>query len=373
MTRIAFINDAVSPFQCDVARAAARRGLDLQLLFNSRPSLSGRGEHWERWGTAKEDMALFGRVADHGITQAQMIAWFTEQLEELRPDVVIAASYKSWARDPALAYSRAYKVPLGLWAEQPEPAIWAKQILKRIYIARQISEFDFCFAIGERAAEIYGDALGNHDRTFMIPYAQDFDAFDPTLRPSRVDNDLRVLFSGRFHSRHNFDLIIEAIKGVDALGLSNGVRYFFSGDGPERKRLESLIRERPDLGKRIEILDQSFYTFEDRAQHFLMADLLLYPSHHSGWGLVVPEAMAAGLPVITTRNVEAARYYVEHGLNGVFVEETAESITAALAHLLSKPQLLSIMGSRAKADAMRGRADNIAERIHAVLSYMGIC
>lgn len=372
MTRIAFINDAISPFQCDVARAAARRGLDLQLLFNSRPSLHGRPKHWENWRTVSDDMARFGRVAAHGINEAQMIAWFAAQLEDLRPDIVIAASYKPWARDAAVAYARAKKIPLGLWAEQPEPAAKPKQVLKRLYIARQLRGFDFCFAIGDRAARIYGDALGNHDHTFMIPYAQDFDAFDPALRQARTDEDLRVLFSGRFQARHNFDLIVESMKRVDKMRLPRTVRYLFSGNGPERSRLEALAQERPDLGRRIEIYDQPFEAFEDRARHYLMADLFLYPSRYSGWGLAVPEAMAAGLPIIATRGVEAARHYVDHGLNGVFVDQTADSITAALAQLLYNPELLRNMGERARISALRGSADAIAERMHLAFSYIGI-
>jgi glycosyltransferase involved in cell wall biosynthesis len=372
MTRIAFINGTISPFQCDVARATRRRGLDLQLLFNSRPSLNGRPKHWENWHTVEEDMAQFGRVAAHGISKGEMTDWFTAQLDDLRPDIVIAASYQPWARNAALAYARANKIPLGLWAEQPEPATQPKQALKRLYIARQLRGFDFCFAIGDRAAQIYGDALGNHDHTFMIPYAQDFDAFDPALRQARTDDDLRVLFSGRFQARHNFDLIVEAVKRVDEMRLPRPIRYLFSGNGPERSRLEALAQERPDLGRRIEIYDQPFEAFEDRSRHFLMADLFLYPSRHSGWGLAVPEAMAAGLPIITTRVVEAARHYVDHGLNGVFVDQTAESIAAALARLLSNPELLLNMGERARTSALRGSADAIAERMHLAFSYMGI-
>lgn len=369
--RIAFLTDAISPFQCDVARALADRGLDLQLLFNSRPSLYGRPKHWENWRTVEEDMARFGRVADHGISVVEMTAWYAEQLDQLRPNIVIAASYKPWARNAALAYARRHDVPLGLWAELPEPAPWPKRQLKQAYITRRLRGFDFCFAIGDRAAEFYGSALGAPDRTFMIPYGQDFDAFAVALRPPRQDDDLRVLFSGRFLARHNFDLIVEAVKRVDAADLPRRVRYLFSGNGPERARLERLMRERPDLGARIEIFDQPFEAFEDRAQHYLLADLFLYPSRYSGWGLAVPEAMAAGVPVITTRRVQAARYYVDHGMNGVFVDQTADSIADAMIRLLSNPTFLTEMGTHARRSALRGSAKNIAERIAAALAYLG--
>jgi glycosyltransferase involved in cell wall biosynthesis len=57
-------------------------------------------------------------------------------------------------------------------------------------------------------------------------------------------------------------------------------------------------------------------------------------------------------------------------MNGVFVDQTTDSITAALARLLSNPDLMRRMGERARASALRGSADEIAARIDRALSYM---
>jgi glycosyltransferase involved in cell wall biosynthesis len=46
------------------------------------------------------------------------------------------------------------------------------------------------------------------------------------------------------------------------------------------------------------------------------ADVLCVPSRYDGWGLVVPEGLASGLPVIATDRMGAALEFVENGRNG---------------------------------------------------------
>jgi len=49
---------------------------------------------------------------------------------------------------------------------------------------------------------------------------------------------------------------------------------------------------------------------------YAAADVLCVPSRYDGWGLVVPEGLAAGLPVIATDRMGAALEFVESGKNG---------------------------------------------------------
>ena len=53
---------------------------------------------------------------------------------------------------------------------------------------------------------------------------------------------------------------------------------------------------------------------------YARADVLCVPSRYDGWGLVVPEGLASGLPVIATDRMGAALEFVETGRNGWLVE-----------------------------------------------------
>jgi glycosyltransferase involved in cell wall biosynthesis len=63
--------------------------------------------------------------------------------------------------------------------------------------------------------------------------------------------------------------------------------------------------------------------------------MLVLPSTREGFGLVVIEAMAAGIPVITTRHKDnAARDLVVDGVNGLLVEPMATDIAEKILNLM---------------------------------------
>lgn len=372
MTRVAFLTSVVSPFWCDVSLAAANLGIDLRLLFKVKPTLAGRPAHWEEWNNSTEILQRTSRVAKKGVKENELSAWYNKQLHEFSPEVVISSSYLKWSRSPAEQYAKSRQIPLGLWAEKPQPSHGIRKHLKEFLIRRHLRQFDFCLAIGPRAVAEYNHLMPKPNSTYLVPYGQDLSVFSPSHRVPRKNNQLTVLFSGQLVRRHNFHLIVDAIEKVDALLGDAGPHYIFSGSGQERGRLDALLDRRPTLRKRIKIFDKAYAQFEDRSRPYHLADVMLYPSHYSGWGLAVPEAMAAGLPVITTTNVEAARFYVEHGINGVFVREDSDDIANSLQLFCQRRDLLARMSKNAIEAAAQGSAESIADRLSSVLNFIGV-
>ena len=80
------------------------------------------------------------------------------------------------------------------------------------------------------------------------------------------------------------------------------VRLRLLGDGPmaaESRR--PLVRR---VGDQVKFV--GFRDWDELPGEYAQADILCVPSRHDGWGLVVPEGMAAGLPVISTAETGAA-------------------------------------------------------------------
>ena len=171
--------------------------------------------------------------------------------------------------------------------------------------------------------------------------------------------------------RHNIRLIASSIDILDRRLGDNIPTFIFSGSGPARIYLDKLISAKPHLSEHIIVYDQPFNTFEDRVEPFKNSDILLYPSRYSGWGLVIPEALAAGLPVISTTDVESARYYVSHGYNGILIRPTVNDIVQSLLTLSSNPSLVDMMSSNARAASNMGSAFSIAKRLSCLLKYVG--
>ena len=117
----------------------------------------------------------------------------------------------------------------------------------------------------------------------------------------------------------------------------NDVRMTIVGEGEIRLAIQSQI-DRLELGQIVKLhgrLDakalQSLY--ED-------SDLLLLTSTHESFGLVLIEAMAKGLPIVTV-NIPAVRNVVISGVNGLLAEPTPEAVSDAIHTLLVDKTLYS--------------------------------
>jgi UDP-glucose:(heptosyl)LPS alpha-1,3-glucosyltransferase len=97
-------------------------------------------------------------------------------------------------------------------------------------------------------------------------------------------------------------------------------------------------------------------------RYFAAGDVFLFPSLFETYGMVIAEAMAAGLPVITSRAAGAAEL-IEHGENGWLTAEPwdTNAIVEGLRALATEPALRARMGGAARAAIERFTWDRVAE------------
>lgn len=123
-----------------------------------------------------------------------------------------------------------------------------------------------------------------------------------------------VLFVGRLAEKKGVTYLIEAMKEVDA-------KLVIVGDGPLRKQLEEQAKEQ---GDKIEFLGAK--THDELKTIYASADIFVAPSvtakdgDQEGFGLVMLEAMASGLPVVAT-NSGGITDLIKDQQNGLLVEE----------------------------------------------------
>jgi len=131
-----------------------------------------------------------------------------------------------------------------------------------------------------------------------------------------IDSEV-VIFSGRLIKRKNVDLIINSLIGFKKVFL------LIIGDGEEKIRLSDLARR-----KGIDFAITGF--IEEQEELFKMynvGDVLILPSYNEPWGLVVNEAMAAGLPVIVSNECGCSLDLVRDGENGYILTDLENSET----------------------------------------------
>jgi len=131
-----------------------------------------------------------------------------------------------------------------------------------------------------------------------------------------IDSEV-VIFSGRLIKQKNVDLIMDSLIGFKKVFL------LIIGDGEEKKRLSDLARQ-----KGIDFAITGF--IEEQEELFKMyyaGDILILPSYDEPWGLVVNEAMAAGLPVIVSNECGCSLDLVRDGENGYILTDLRNSET----------------------------------------------
>lgn len=147
---------------------------------------------------------------------------------------------------------------------------------------------------------------------------------------------------GRLDAFKNQALLVRAMAPI----LSSRVRLVIVGEGTGRPEVEAAIAALPDprwvvmTGRRMDV---------PRLVHAF--DVFALSSKSEGLPLVVPEAMAAGLPIVTT-NVGGLPSVVDDGVTGLVVPVDEAALAKALATLESDRERARTMGAAARAAAL---------------------
>jgi colanic acid/amylovoran biosynthesis glycosyltransferase len=168
-------------------------------------------------------------------------------------------------------------------------------------------------------------------------------------RERQTGSLLRVLTVGRLVEKKGVDLGLDAVAALAARGMA--VHYDIVGDGVLRAKLEARAAAL-GLGGRV-----SFHGWQNQvAVARLMAgsDVLLAPSRTDATGdqegipVTLMEAMASGLPVVSTRH-SGIPELVEHGISGWLAEENdIEGLVEGLVRLEREPALALRFGRAAR-------------------------
>jgi glycosyltransferase involved in cell wall biosynthesis len=203
-------------------------------------------------------------------------------------------------------------------------------------------------------------------RHFNIPYHCELEPFfRPARTPSSPDAPVTFLFCGQMIERKGVDLLVNAFARLQ----DPRARLLLVGREGELPRwlagLESSVRDRIEYA--------GFQAPEALPAFFERADVFVLPSRYDGWGVVVNQALGAGLPILCSEAVGAAYDLIEPGVNGLRLPAAdLDSLTDAMRRLLDEPETRAAWGraSRARAEAWTPAAGAAkwVEALGAVLS-----
>lgn len=182
------------------------------------------------------------------------------------------------------------------------------------------------WGVGDWGIKKYQQEFGQHRSYFNLPYFSDLTRFTNfnLQGEDQIKKKLVFLYSGALIIRKGVDLLASAFCRL-AQDL-NYVELHLLGNGDLRPQLEKQLAP---YKNRVKFLD--FQPWEKLPQYYAQADILCVPSRYDGWGLVVPEGLAAGLPVISTNCTGAALELIQDGGNGWLIDANqSESLYQAM-------------------------------------------
>lgn len=151
------------------------------------------------------------------------------------------------------------------------------------------------------------------DKIIIFPTMFDGSIFDDIDRQNHQDQTV-ILFMSRFVARKGMFELLDAFNQIQT-NRPNIVLHFV-GDGPERKALESKICS---LGLQEKVKLLGYLQGKEKAQALMNADIFIFPSYYrEGCPISLLEAMAAGLPLITT-DVGGIPDIITNGENGILL------------------------------------------------------
>jgi glycosyltransferase involved in cell wall biosynthesis/peptidoglycan/xylan/chitin deacetylase (PgdA/CDA1 family) len=255
------------------------------------------------------------------------------------------------------------------WAymnEPPRPRQTLISPLKSLLLQFVLQRASGVIGMGRKAESIYRTYLNENQPTNSIPYYIDLKKFLRLSLPSVPDKEQGVHFitSCQMIERKGLDILLRACE----LLSKNGWLLTLVGDGPLRSKLEREFVQRRSDGK---VTFTGEISFENRSLVFEDKHVFVFPSRWDGWGMVVPEALASGLPVVSTDQVISAHEFIRHAENGFIISsDDPKALADKMNWFIQNRESIPLMGLAARKSVKDYRPELGAERLVQFLSKL---
>ncbi len=231
-----------------------------------------------------------------------------------------------------LAYllARKFRVPLEVQVHGLEKFYGLRKLLARFLLKRA----DMIRVVSERLKREIST------RAYVLPVYTQIPSQPPLYKGGGEGGDFVFLTVGRLVPVKNIQLQIRALARV--VKEFPNVRLVIVGDGPEHENLK-----RKTKSEKVEEKIRFEGRQENLERYYQDADVFLLTSNSEGWGVVVTEAAAYGLPIIMT-DVGLAGEFIENGENGIVIPVGDEdALVSAMRRIIKDADLRARLGTAA--------------------------
>jgi len=327
MKRVLFLTNFPSPYRVHFFDELSKY-MDVTVLFSDRvEDIKHRNAEWFEAGEGRYHPVQLTRVATVGEENLclDVIPWLKKGF-----DAIIIGGYSSPTAILAMAYMRLHKIPF--YMEVDGGLIRPDSKLKYEIKKRLVTLPNAWISSGRFTTKYLAHYGAEESKIQYYPFSSLWERDIPADIPTReekqqlrqklgLQEDRIVISVSRFIASKRLDMLIRS-----AADLGESIGIYLIGGEPTEEYL-SLQRE---LGT-ANVHFVGFLKKDKLAEYYRAADLFALPTQTDVWGLVINEAMAQGLPVITTDRCVAGLELIESGKNGYIVPvDDQQALTEAI-------------------------------------------
>lgn len=332
MKKVLFLTNFPSPYRVHFFDELGKY-LDVTVLYSDRvEDITHRDKSWFEEGKGGFHPVQLTRVA--GIKDENLcldvIPWLKKSW-----DAIIIGGYSSPTAILAMLYLRLRRIPFymevdgGLIRQERKIKYLVKRTLVRLapmWLSTGRFTTEYLVHYGAEKEKVTNYPFSSLYENNLLPEIVSQEEKRELREELNIPEKHMVLAIGQFIHRKGFDVLLRSAVSLDQ---SVGI-YIVGGEATEEYR-----KMKEELG----LTNVHFLGFQKKdvlAKFYRAADLFVLPTREDIWGLVINEAMAYGLPVITTNRCVAGLELVEDGVNGYIVpvedeKALAEKMRAVLA------------------------------------------
>lgn len=292
---------------------------------------------------------------------------FDEFIVEYQPDIVICATYYLYIVT-AIAKSKynfvkvleshidrrylyGYKTLNKKWYNR------LRELYESYILKRAATKFNVLVALNQDDADDWGRYLDTRIILNMVH-------LNPTNKTCNYQSK-RVIFVGRYTEQKGICDLFEIWKRIHSVYPEWRLDMYGSGDLKDK-----LITEVKSLDANIYLNDQSLNIFAE----YLNSSILVLTSFYEPFGLVMPEAMSCGLPVVSFDCPSGPSYIIDDGINGFLIKSRdIDLYVKKLSTLMESVDLRSRMGREARISSYRFTADIIMPQWEQLFKDLTTC
>lgn len=328
--KVLFLTNLPSPYRAMFFCELGRR-CDLTVLYE-RQSASDRNKKWAV-ETEKTYKVCYLKGRPVG-TDNSLSFEIIEYLRKEKYDVYVIGMYSTYTAMVAINYLKHCNIPFVINTDGG--FIKQESKLKKAVKKNLLSSAHAWLATGEAAVEYLEYYGARRENIYIYPFTSvsDREILDRPLPHSEkaqirkrlgLSGEKVVISVGQFIERKGYDVLMQAVPL-----LRTKVEFYIVG-GTKSQLEEQTGGPLPANVHAVDFLER-----EELFEYYRASDLFVLPTREDVWGLVVNEAMACGLPVVTTERCAAGLELVQEGVNGYLVPVgDAERLADKIDHTLS--------------------------------------